>query len=60
MTDTNIEKIKNEIAQIDWEQELRHDTVEENFNIFHGKLITTIDSYAPEKEITINAKKIIK
>ena len=57
LTDTNLDKISEELASINWDKELVSDTVEEDFNKFHNKLCAIIDTYAPEKKRKISAKK---
>ena len=45
---------------VSWDYELQSSTVEEDFNKFHSKLCTIIDTYAPEKEKKISAKKVVQ
>ena len=45
LTDTNLDKINEELASINWDKELVSDTVEEDFNKFHNKLCAIIDTY---------------
>ena len=60
LNDKTITKINEEMKNIDWIQSLTDDSVDNNFNIFHQKLIDTIDHYAPETERRISAKNIIR
>ena len=60
LTDTNLDKINEELASINWDKELVSDTVEEDFNKFHNKLCAIIDTYAPEKKRKISAKKVVQ
>ena len=60
LTDTNLDKINAELANMNWDKELISDTVEEDFNKFHNKLCAIIDTYAPEKKRTISAKKAVQ
>ena len=59
LTDINLDKINVELSNIDWDQELKSHTVED-FNKFHNKLSAIIDTYAPEKERKISAKKVVQ
>ena len=58
LNDKTIAKIKEEINKTNWPQILTDDSVDNNFNTFHQKLIDTIEHYAPEKEKRISAKNI--
>ena len=60
LTDTNLDKINVELSLINWDQELKSTTVEEDFSKFHDKLCAIIDTYAPEKEKKISAKKVVQ
>ena len=60
LTDTNLEKINVELSLTNWDQEFKEGSVEENFTKFHDKLCATIDTYAPEKERKISAKKVVQ
>ena len=60
LSETNLDKIKVELSLINWDQELKSNIVEEDFNKFHDKLCTIIDTYAPEKEKKISAKRIVQ
>ena len=60
LNDKTISKINEEMENIDWIQTLTSDSVDNNFNIFHKKLIDTIDHYAPETEQRISATNIIR
>ena len=60
LTDTNLDKINEELSSINWDKELVSDTVEEDFNKFHNKLCAIIDTYSPEKKRKISAKKVVQ
>ena len=60
LTDNNLDKINEELANINWDKELTSDTIEEDFNKFHNKLCAIIDTYAPEKKRKISAKKLVQ
>ena len=54
------DKINVELSLINWHQELNSNTVEEDFSKFHDELCAIIDTYAPEKEKKISAKKVVQ
>ena len=60
LTDTILDQINAELSMVNWDYELQSPTVEEDFNKFHSKLCTIIDTHAPEKEKKISAKKLCK
>ena len=60
LNDKAIAKIKDDISKTNWPQTLTDDSVDNNFNTFHQKLIDTIEHYAPETEKRISAKNIIR
>ena len=60
LNDKTIAKIKDDIGSIDWPQLLTDDSVDNNFNIFHQKLMDTIEHHAPETEKRISARNIIR
>ena len=60
LTDKNLGKINEELASINWDNELTSDTVEDDFNKLHNKLCSIIDTYVPEKRRKINTKKVVQ
>ena len=60
LNDKTITKIKDDISKTDWPQILTDDSVDNNFNTFHQKLLDTIEHYAPETEKRISARNIIR
>ena len=60
LNDKTIAKINDEMRKTDWTQILTDDSVDNNFNTFHQKLIDTIEHNAPETEKRISAKNIIR
>ena len=60
LTDKNLGKINEELASINWDNELTSDTIEDDFNKFHNKLCSIIDTYVPEKRRKINTKKVVQ
>ena len=58
--DNTLEKIKEDLCQIDWNTELTSHSVDKNFDKFHFKLCDTIEKHAPEREKRISAKNVIQ
>ena len=56
INENEIAKIKNKLCQIDWNTELTALDASEAFNKFHNKLITILDTVAPEKIINIRTR----
>ena len=55
-----IKNIKCEMDQTDWDSLLRPVSANIGFEIFHNKLISVIDTHAPERERTIKPNFVIK
>ena len=49
----NLDKISQEIKQIDWEAILASKNVTESFDTVHHKIMCSIDKFAPEREVII-------
>ena len=60
LDEKNITKINLSLSSIDWQNKLKHRDVSEKFQSFHNTLIETIDQIAPEREMTISAKRVLK
>ena len=59
-TDSAVANISNQMTNLNWKELLDDKDVNTGFNIFHEKLMTTIDEFAPETEKKINHKKIVR
>ena len=59
-TDSAIANINTQMNNMNWKELLEDKDVNTGFDIFHDKLMTAIDEYAPEKEKRINYKKIVR
>ena len=60
LNEKNIAKINLKLGEINWTSVLKNDDVNNKFESFHHVLLETIDSIAPEKEIIIPAKRVLK
>ena len=56
----NLDKIKNDIGNIDWDIELNNLDTNESFENLHNKLKEIIDLHAPERLIYLKEKRINK
>ena len=56
----NLDKIKNDIGNIDWEIELNNLDTNKSFENLHNKLKEIIDLHAPERLIYLKEKRINK
>ena len=59
-TDSAVANINSQLTNLNWKELLDDKDVNTGFNIFHDRLMTTIDEFAPEKEKRINYKKIVR
>ena len=57
LTDTKIGLIKDELKMKDWNGILRSDNVNTNFENFCNELETTVEKYAPVREVRISWKR---
>ena len=53
----NLNKIKQEINQIDWEANLASKNATESFDIVHQQIMSSINKFAPEREILVRNKR---
>ena len=53
----NLEKISQEINNTDWEATLASMNVTESFDTVHSKIMSSIDKFAPEREVIIRNKR---
>ena len=53
----NLNKIKQEINQIDWEAKLASKNATETFDIVHQQIMSSINKFAPEREILVRNKR---
>ena len=60
MTDDNIQKIKEELSNKEWNLILNSENVDDNFNTFHTQLQNTITRNTTEKRITIPHKQRLR
>ena len=56
----NLDKIKNDIGNIDWENELNNLDTNKSFEKLHNELIGIMDLHAPEKLTYLKEKRINK
>ena len=56
----NLDKIKNDIGNIDWETEIKNLDANKAFEMIHNKLIDTINTHAPERITYLKNKRINK
>ena len=56
----NMDKIKNDIGNIDWETEIKNQDVNKAFEIFHNKLIEILNLHAPERTLYLKEKQTNK
>ena len=59
-TDSAVANISDQMTNMNWKEILEDKDVNTGFNIFHDKLMTTIDEFAPEKVKRINYKKLVR
>ena len=52
----NMDKIKNDIGNIDWETEIKNQDVNKAFEIFHNKLIEILNLHALERTLYLKEK----
>ena len=55
-----MDKIKNDIGNIDWETEIKNQDVNKAFEIFHNKLLEILNLHAPERTIYLKEKRTNK
>ena len=60
LKEKNISLINHELENIDWHTLLKSESVSDNFELFHSKIMQVVDRISPEKNYTIPAKKVIK
>jgi len=60
LTDANIEKIKNDLLNTDWNNLLENQQVGDSYGIFIQRLTESLDRHAPFKKKTIPVKYIIR
>ena len=60
LKDSKIKEINSKLDNIKWEELLGKLNASEKFEVFHDKLMDTIDEISPERKITIPYHKIIK
>ena len=59
LTKVNLEKIKADLCNVNWEQTLSKKGTETCMNCFHDKLLSIIDEVAPEKVVNVSTKQVI-
>ena len=59
LTDSSIQQLNNNLAQIDWNY-LEHLDVNEGFTEFHETLIAELDKTCPRKEYLVRQDKIVR
>ena len=52
----NMDKMKNDIGNIDWETEIKNQDVNKAFEIFHNKLLEILNLHAPERTLYLKEK----
>ena len=57
ITDKTIQSIKDVLARHDWEMDFQNNDVNSNFIVFHDKLVSTLDTFAPERKIKLTKKQ---
>ena len=56
----NLDKIKNDIGNIDWETKIKNQDVNKAFEIFHNKLLEILNLHAPERTVYLKEKQTNK
>ena len=56
----NMDKIKNDIGNIDWETEIKNQDINKAFEIFHNKLQEILNLHAPERTLYLKEKRTNK
>ena len=56
----SLDKIKNDIGNIDWETEIKNQNVNKAFEIFHNKLLEILNLHAPERTLYLKEKRTNK
>ena len=57
---SKIDIINKTLSMVDWDEELYNKDVDTQYNLFHTKLLGTLDEIAPYKTVTIPSDKIIR
>ena len=60
MNKENLDKIKNDIGNIDWETEMNNLNVNKSFGKLHNKLLEILNLHAPERSVYLKQKRINK
>ena len=60
LNEKNIANINQKLGEVNWTSVLKNTDVNIKFESFHQVLLDTIDSIAPEKEMIIPAKRVLK
>ena len=55
-----IDKVNSDLQQYDWPTEFQSKTVSKQFEIFHNRLMDSLNRHCPEWQITVSGKSIIR
>ena len=58
LTDKNIDKIKKDLHEINWQDTLKDPKCSQKFNAFHDKLMQCVGTHAPEMTGQVKVKSI--
>ena len=57
---TKIDIINCKLSSVEWEQELHNLSLDDQYNMFHSKLLSIMDDVAPYQTVTIPFDKLIR
>ena len=57
ITDKSVHAIADVLARHDWDQDFHNKDVNANFTLFHERLISSLNKFAPERKIKLSRKQ---